>query len=196
MNLASAGYLIIGICLVVVGFFLGGLVPPERFKFSTEIDPLNGLSIMISAVLVIYVSILFEGVKEKSKRKKEIVLEKTSFFINQLEELRREINANNLDLEYVPSRLKRLYQEFYAAKSLIDIAGYIDQHFESDFTQGYRKLRELTTLTSKDKTNVSTDIEIVQGRFIYSQRRIRAINDQFSLLRDCTTREQMRLIDL
>lgn len=196
MNLASAGYLIIGICLVVVGIFLGGLVPPERFTFSTEIDPLSGLSIMISAVLVIYVSILFEGVKEKSKRKKEIVLEKTSFFIGQLEGLRREINANNLDLEYVPFSLKSLYQEFYAAKSLINIAGYLDQRFESDFTQGYRKLRALTTLTSKDKTNVSPDIEIVQGRFIYSQRRIRAINDQFSMLRDCATKEQMRLIDL
>lgn len=195
MSHRGIGIILISLGAFVIGYFTNILVELENLNFSKDIDPLNVVSLVLSFILVVYISILFEQVKERSRLKKEIVLSKADQLINEIENLSKNINRNNLPVSEVPPALKQLSLEFYSANNLIELAGYSNKEFSKTFLKAYRDLRNLVSLTSAKRAE-SNDIHVDHGKFKYSSIRLSAIQKSFISLRNIATEEQLRIVDL
>ena len=196
MNRESIQCVIIGVCIFFLGAQFGDFLHLDGWEIKKEIDPLQVISIATSILLVVYVSILFDRAKERSKIKKEIIIKKSDSLITIIRDLTKQIRISKIETNEASSVFKAIYTEFDEFCDYIDKSKMSEDSLKKRFTDRLREVRSLATKTPLKGAVGEQDI-FIKGNFIcYGNSRSGKIISELNKLKVEIVNEQIRLIDL
>lgn len=193
MKVSNVGIILIFIAAACLGYISNEFTTIPGLAFSNELDPLDALSILLSFIIVIYLSVIFERFKEGNRLKKDIVIKKCEDFFNYLDRIHSEISQSSVEINKITNGTKRIYESFESLCMLIKSAGFYCEAFNADFMREHRELRILATYTSAAPSTTDPEIRVQNGAFIYSTSRINEITSTFDRLGAIIMSEQLRI---
>lgn len=187
---------IIWFCIFFTGVLSSHFFNLDRWSLKREIDPLQVISIIISIFVVIYISMRFDKLKERSKVKKDIIIRKSDDLIYLIRQLLNEMRISRIEINKASSMFKIIYTEFDSLSYFVDRAGLSTTRHKELFLANYRNVRSLTTKTPTKGSPDEKELFIKDGHINFSASRSNRINAELKKLENLIIDEQVRLIDL
>lgn len=183
-------------CIFLLGTQFGDFLHFDGWMIKKEVDPLQVISIATSILLVVYVSILFDRAKERSKIKKEIIIKKSDSLITIIRDLTKQVKTSKIETSEASSVFKTIYTEFDELFHFIDKSNMSEKSTEKRFTDRLRKVRSLATRTPPRGAADEQELRIKDSFIWYSSGRLGKIVSELNELKAELVNEQIRLIDL
>lgn len=181
----------IGHCLLCGLFFATGVMTGKALyvpgvTWGKEINPVHAMSILIAAIVAIYVSLVLDRHKESRKVLRDLLLRKIDTLSTSIDHILTTIEPSEVRLADVHLSLKTVHLRYADLQRVISKVNAQSGTFEKRFQSLYNDLRVLTTyLPIGPNVSEAPPIRCRKGQVTYSTNRLTEIRNAVTLMCDC-----------
>ncbi|OGZ84652.1 MAG: hypothetical protein A2599_02725 [Candidatus Staskawiczbacteria bacterium RIFOXYD1_FULL_39_28] len=187
MSKSNPDGVLIFIIIFLVGAIIGSCISLAFLnKYSTSpsvsIDPIDGISIFVNVLLVIYVTRTLTRKNEEERVEKEILIKQLQDFQDCLDNtITRLLSTEKLKLVAVNANLKTLRRNFNSIRELLKKYNFISQAEDNDICNTIdailRDIKDFFTDTPRTGENGEKDVGVNQDEISLGAQNRQGIDD-------------------
>lgn len=160
--------------VLLIGFLIGKMVSVPNLSFETNINPLHGVSILVTLFIALLLSIFFDTNKSKVIGQKEIMIKRMDKILEMIDGLQNHVLAGKVDVQFGIAFTKRFNGATSYIWASLATQGVRVKLAQGDIESVARQLKDLLTNTPayNDDAQGAPPIRVVDKSFEYSPARI------------------------
>lgn len=183
--------------IFLIGFLIGKIFDIPGITIDTKLNPLHALSILVTLLIAIFISVLFQKNKDINNTANSIVIKRIDKIIEILDSLNELILDGSIETGKAPSISKRVYSSLKCVfASLTENNINISVDFKTVEDKN-RKIKDLLTntpaLSDSSITLVSPPIKVEEKKYIYNADRISEIEKEIEDLKNDLFKAQLEV---
>lgn len=177
-------------CLLIIGVIIGKFINFPYFHISKTIDLVNVTSILVTVLLAILITVLFDKRRSDNRIEKNIILRRVDNIYEITNELQQKSVSGEIPYTEAASSIKRINTSMHSIYRTVDKCQFsIEEHIKTLIKSSISELRDILTDTPKltEDQIIKTDlpIEVKDGIIKFNRQRINQIEAKFDTLKDC-----------
>lgn len=162
--------------------------------FSSTIDPLEGIAVLGTIFVAIYVSSILETQMDSDKVQRDLALRRANDLDDGIHELATFVTSPGQNISDINFRLKKIFLLSQSVNKLLKLIKHVKNGFPEDFEGLHKDLKNLMTNTPIDQVQANdSPVTIKDGKISYTRERLREIEIKIDKIKDCIFELQIHI---
>ncbi len=180
---------------LVIGILIGKIVTIPC-SFAVSMDPLEGVSILCTVFVAVYVSSILESQKDSFKIKRDLALSRAKDLDEYVHEIAEFISISGQKYGEITFRLKKIFMMSERISKVLTLTKIKNQDFRNKFQNLHKELRVLmTNIPISISSSEEIPLVCTDGKVIYSRERLQEIEIKLDEVKDCVLKLQIEIVN-